>query len=410
MGRYTGILGLVVMLAIAWLLSNNKRKIPWRIIIWGLTIQILLALALLKTDVGLKTFEKCDKVVTTLLDFSKEGGAFLWTSYATGKIEPGLVNFVVTVLPTVIFFSSLMAILYHLGIMQFVVKMFAWVLQRTMGTSGSETLSCSANVFVGQTEAPLLVRPFVNGMTKSELLTIMTGGFATVAGGVMALYVQWLQGAVPGIAGHLMAASVMSAPAAIVIAKIMYPETEKSETAGTMRIHVEKVDDNAVEALARGATDGMKLAINIAAMLVAFVAMLALVNHLLETYAGTTIEQILGRVFSGLAFVMGAEWGAEAQSLGRLLGEKIVLTELVAYKNLADPEKAGLVLSDRTRIIASYALCGFANFASVGIQLGGIGALAPDRRKDLAALSLRALVAGALASWTTACIAGVLID
>ena len=410
MGRYTGILGLVVMLALAWLLSNNKRKIPWRVIIWGLTIQILLALFLLKTNVGLKLFTVFDDAIQKLLGFSRDGGDFVWTSFGLGKLGPGFDNFVVTVLPTIIFFSSLMAVLYHLGIMQFIVRIFAWILQRTMGTSGSETLSCSANVFVGQTEAPLLVRPFVNGMTKSELLAIMTGGFATVAGGVMALYVLWLQDAVPGIAGHLMAASVMSAPAAIVIAKIMYPETEKSETAGTMQIHVEKVDDNVVEALARGATDGMKLAINIAAMLIAFVAMLALVNYLLDATLGIKIEAILGWAFSGLAFVMGAEWGEEARSLGRLLGEKIVLTELVAYKNLAAPDEAGLVLSDRARIIASYALCGFANFASVGIQLGGIGALAPDRRKDLAALSLRALVAGALASWTTACIAGVLID
>jgi len=328
---------------------------------------------------------------------------------------------VVRVLPTIIFFSALMTVLYHLGIMQLVVRSIAWLMRFTMGTSGAETLSCSANIFVGQTEAPLMVRPFIAAMTRSELLCVMTGGFATVAGGVMALYVSWLENQVPNIAGHLMAASIMSAPAAIVVSKIMFPETERSATAGGGRIAVERIDANVIEALARGATDGMKLAINVAAMLIAFIAMLGLVNYLLGAAGdhvgyrllglptqALSLQDLLGWLFQPLAFLMGAPW-AETKDLGRLLGEKIVLTELIAYKNLADPETSGIVLSERTRLIASYALCGFANFASIGIQLGGIGGMAPMRRKDLAELSLKAMAGGALASWTTACIASVLL-
>ncbi len=409
MHQYIGIIGLFTLLGLAWLLSNNRRRFPWRVVIWGLCLQLGFAIVVLKTDTGYIVFNWLDGAVKTLLGFSYEGGDFLWKSFVTDKVEPGLINFVVRVLPTIVFFSALMTVLYYLGIMQLVVKAIAWVMQRTMGTSGAETLSCSANIFVGQTEAPLMVRPFVEKMTRSELLTIMTGGFATVAGGVMAMYVGWLQDSVPGIAGHLMAASIMSAPAAILIAKIMYPETEASQTAGGVKVHVERLDDNVVEALSRGATDGMKLAINIAAMLIAFVAMVACLNYLIGLLnENWSLQLLLGHLFQPLAYIMGAPW-EESKDLGRLLGEKIVLTELIAFGNLADPEQAGMVLSDRTRLIASYALCGFANFASIGIQLGGIGAMAPNRRKDLAKLGFKALVAGAFASWTTACIAGILL-
>lgn len=433
MDRLIGLVGLVVMLLLAWAISSNRRRVPWRIVLVGLGLQLGFGLIVFKTplhdaiiggDGAQGAVGVVDAAFQRLLKFAEEGGDFVFASFITNKVEDANINIVVRILPTVIFFSALMALLYHLGIMQLIVRAVAWVMRWTMGTSGSETLSCSANIFVGQTEAPLMVRPFVKGMTKSELLTVMTGGFATVAGGVMALYVGWLQGAVPGIAGHLLTASVMSAPAAIVIAKLMLPETEVSETAGAATPNVEKLDDNAVEALARGATEGMKLAINIAAMLIAFVAVLAMVNWALgATYdwcqsrsllpaflSGTrwSLEALFGWLFYPLAIVMGAEPGADAHGLGRLLGEKVVLTELIAYKNLAAGPEAGLVLTERTKIIASYALCGFANFASVGIQLGGIGAMAPERRKDLAKLALRALLAGALASWTTACIAGVL--
>ncbi len=423
MGRYTGLLGLVALLAIAWLLSNNRRRIPWRVVGCGLCLQFGFALGVLETQVGQDVFEWLDGAVRTLLSFSDKGADFVWKSYATGRVEAQLECFVVRVLPTIIFFSALMTVLYYLGIMQVLVKAIAWIMRWTMGTSGAETLSCSANIFVGQTEAPLMVRPFVKAMTRSELMAVMTGGFATVAGGVMALYVRWLEDAMPDIpiAGHLMAASIMSAPAALVMAKIMIPETEESQTSGSTRVVVERLDDNVVEALARGATSGMKLAINIAAMLIAFVAMVELVNYFLgvvlpfaaeelfgATLPATSLQDIFGWIFRPLAFLMGAPW-EESKDLGRLLGEKIVLTELIAYGHLANPEASGIVLSERSRIIASYALCGFANFASVGIQLGGIGAMAPERRKDLAKISLKALLAGALASWTTACIAGVLL-
>ena len=285
------------------------------------------------------------------------------------------------------------------------MKWVARAMQKTMRTSGSETLSVSANIFVGQTEAPLMVRPFVSKMTRSELMAVMIGGFATAAGGVMAMYVKILAD-IPGIAGHLMAASIMSAPAALVIAKIIYPETESSDTMGDLKIELEKKDDNVMEALSRGATDGMKLAANVGAMLVAFVAMIALVNAILGII-GLSLQQILGWIFSPLAWVMGIPWH-EAGIMGTLMGEKLVLTELIAYGDLAEL-RATNSISDRTAIIASYALCGFANFASVGIQLGGIGGIAPERRKDLAKLGLKAMFGGALASWITAALAGILI-
>lgn len=404
MQRYTGLLGLAVLLGIAYALSSDRKRFPWRVVLWGLLLQFGFALTILRLPFGYEVFHWLDGAFQTLIGFSRKGSEFIWRSFDTGKVESPLNCFVVFVLPTIIFFSALMAVLYYLGIMQAVVRGIAWVMHRTMGTSGAETLSCSANIFVGQTEAPLMVRPFVGQMTRSELMTIMTGGFATVAGGVMALYVSWLQQVVPGIAGHLMAASIMSAPAAIVVAKIMLPEREEPVTAGTLRVSVPRVDDNVVEALARGATAGLKLALNVAAMLVAFVAMVELVNYLLGL-VGTSMESLLGTLFRPLGFLMGAPWDESAR-LGQLLGEKIVLTELIAYGHL---KEIGPELSDRTRIIASYALCGFANFASVGIQLGGIGGMAPERAKDLARLGLRAMLAGALASWTTACIAGVLV-
>jgi CNT family concentrative nucleoside transporter len=423
MGRYTGLLGLVALLVIAWLLSNNRKRFPWRVVIWGLCLQFGFALAVLETQAGEDIFQWLNGAIFTLLKFSDKGADFVFAEFATRRVGAQLECIVVRMLPTIIFFSALMAVLYHLGIMQLIVKSIAWVMRWTMGTSGAETLSCSANIFVGQTEAPLMVRPFVKAMTRSELMVVMTGGFATVAGGVMGMYVRWLEKAMPGvpIAGHLLAASIMSAPAALVMAKIMFPETEESETSGSAQVKVERTDDNVVEALAHGATNGMKLAINIAAMLIAFVAMVELVNYVLGvvlpfaanelfgvSFQGTSLQEILGWIFRPLAFLMGTPW-EESKDLGRLLGEKIVLTELIAYTNLANPDVSGIVLSERSRIIASYALCGFANFASVGIQLGGIGGMAPERRKDLAKIGLKAMLAGALASWTTASIAGVLL-
>ncbi len=401
-----GLLGIITLLGIAVAMSNNRKQINFRIVGWGLGLQLIFALFILKTPMGKPVFGFLDKVVSKLISFSDAGSDFLFTSFVPDVgFHPSLINFAFRALPTIIFFSSLMAVLYHLGIIQFVVKWIARAMQKTMGTSGSETLSVSANIFVGQTEAPLMIRPFIGKMTQSELMAVMVGGFATVAGGVLAIYVKWLTD-IPGIAGHLLAASVMSAPAALVIAKIIYPETESSETMGDLKIHVEQNSSNAMEALGNGATDGLKLAANVGAMLVAFISIVALVNYLLS-FAGTSMDAILAIVFKPLAWTMGVPW-EEAGQMGMLMGKKIVFTELIAYGDLKDIIAEGQI-SERTAIIASYALCGFANFGSIGIQLGGIGGMAPGRKKDLAKLVTKAMVGGALASWLTATVAGILI-
>ena len=404
--HFQGLIGMIFLLGIAFVLSNNRRQINYRIIVWGLSLQFIFGILILKTPLGKPLFGFFDKVITKLISFSDAGSDFLFKSLVPGVgYHEAMVNFAFRALPTIIFFSSLMTVLYHFGVIQFIVKWISRIMQKSMGTSGSETLSVAANIFVGQTEAPLMIRPFIRNMTQSELMAVMTGGFATVAGGVLALYVIWLKD-IPGIAGHLLAASVMSAPAAMVVAKIIYPETELSETSGDLNIIIEKPDSNTMEALGRGATEGLKLAANVAAMLVAFVALIAMVNYLL-TFADTSIQGILGFIFQPLAWAMGIPW-EEAQMVGVLMGEKITLTELIAYSDLRDL-RLEQAISDRTAIIASYALCGFANFASIGIQLGGIGGIAPERRKDLASLALKAMLGGALASWMTASIAGILI-
>ena len=406
MDHLIGILGIVVLLAIAFALSNNRKQINMRIVCWGLGLQAIFAIFILKTPIGSPLFGFLDKTIRKLISFSDAGSDFLFKSFVPDVgYHVAMVNFAFRALPTIIFFSSLMAVLYHFGIIQMFVKWIAKAMQKTMGTSGSETLSVSANIFVGQTEAPLIVRPFIQQMTKSELMAVMTGGFATVAGGVLAIYVMWLTD-IPGIAGHLLAASVMSAPGALVVAKIIYPETESSETMGDLKINIEQKSTNAMEALGDGATSGLKLAANVAAMLVAFVSLVAMINYLLG-FAGTSMESILGFIFMPLAWTMGVPW-SEAGTLGTLMGKKIVFTELIAYGDLKELMSTGAI-TDRTAIIASYALCGFANFGSIGIQLGGIGGMAPERKKDLAKLVTKAMVGGALASWLTATIAGLLI-
>ena len=405
MTQYTGILGIIALLAIAFGMSNNRKAIDKYLIVWGLGLQLVFGLFILKTPMGQPFFSLVDKVVKKLISFADIGGDFLFRSFITGEMEIQLINIAFRILPTIIFFSSLMAVAYHLGIMQFIIKWISLAMQKTLKTSGSETLSVSANIFVGQTEAPLMIRPFISKMTQSELMAVMVGGFATVAGGVMAIYVQMLSH-IPNIAGHLMAASIMSAPAALVIAKIIYPETRQSKTQGTTDIFVEKVDDNMMEATARGATDGLKLAANVGAMLIAFVALIAMANYILGL-VGLSMEGIFSFFFRPLAWTMGIPW-EESGIVGMLMGKKIVLTELIAYTDLSKLTAAGEI-SHRSSIIASYALCGFANFASVGIQLGGIGGIAPERRKDLAKMSLKAMFGGALASWLTACVAGILL-
>ena len=406
MDHYKGILGILTLLVIAFAISNNRNKINFRTIFWGLGLQFIFAVFILKTPIGKPIFSFLDKIITRLISFSDAGSDFLFTSYVTDVgLHPALLNFAFRLLPTIIFFSSLMAVLYHFGIIQIIVKWIAKLMQKTMHTSGAETLSVSANIFVGQTEAPLMVRPFISQMTKSELMVVMVGGFATVAGGVLAIYVKWLSN-IPGIAGHLLAASVMSAPAALVVSKIIYPELEKSKTSGDMNIEIKNGNSNAMEALGDGASDGLKLAANVGAMLVAFISIVALLNYIFGIF-GTSIEQILSIIFKPLAWTMGIPW-AEAGYVGTLMGEKIVFTELIAFGDLQSMISKNQ-LSERSGIIASYALCGFANFGSIGIQLGGIGGIAPQRKKEIAKLITKAMIGGALASWLTASVAGVLI-
>jgi CNT family concentrative nucleoside transporter len=406
MGHFSGLIGIFTLLFIAFLLSENKKNINIKTIALGLGLQFLFAVFILKTPFGTPIFSFLDKAITTLISFSDSGANFLFTSYIDGVgFHPGLINFAFKTLPTIIFFSSLVSVLYHFGVIQILVKFIARAMQKTMGTSGSETLSVAGNIFLGQTESPLMVRPFIDKMTKSELMAVMTGGFATVSGGVLAIYVSWLSN-IPGIAGHLLAASVMSAPAALVIAKIIYPETEVSDTMGDLNIDIKQSHTNGMEALSTGATDGLKLAANIAAMLIAFISFVAMINFFLA-FLGTSMEAIFGFIFRPLAWTMGVPWN-EAQIVGMLMGKKIVLTELIAYGDLQRIISDGMI-SERTAIISTYALCGFSNFGSIGIQLGGIGAMAPNRKKDLAKLVTKAMFGGALASWLTATIAGLLI-
>ena len=406
MGSFLGILGLFTLLSIALLLSENRSAINIKTVLYGLIFQLIFALFILKTPFGAPIFSFLDKSINILIGFSSSGSDFLFKSYIDGVgFHPGLINFAFSTLPTIIFFSSLVAVLYHFGILQAIIKFIARRMQLTLGTSGSETLSVAGNIFLGQTESPLMVRPFVSKMTKSELMAVMTGGFATVSGGVLAIYVSWLTD-IQGIAGHLLAASVMSAPAALVVAKIIYPETEESQTMGDVNVNIEQTNINVMEALSNGATDGLKLAANIAAMLIAFISFVAMVNYFLS-FGGTSMEEIFGIIFRPLAWTMGIPWN-EAQLVGMLMGKKIVLTELIAYGDLQNLIRDGMI-SDRSAIISTYALCGFSNFASIGIQLGGIGAMAPERKKDLAKLITKAMFGGAIASWLTATIAGLLL-
>jgi CNT family concentrative nucleoside transporter len=406
MGSLLGILGLFTLLSIALLLSENRSAINIKTVLYGLIFQLIFALFILKTPFGAPIFSFLDKSINILISFSSSGSDFLFKSYIDGVgFHPGLINFAFSTLPTIIFFSSLVAVLYHFGILQAIIKFIARRMQLTLGTSGSETLSVAGNIFLGQTESPLMVRPFVSKMTKSELMAVMTGGFATVSGGVLAIYVSWLTD-IQGIAGHLLAASVMSAPAALVVAKIIYPEIEESQTMGDVNVDIEQTNINAMEALSNGATDGLKLAANIAAMLIAFISFVAMVNYFLS-FGGTSMEEIFGIIFRPLAWTMGVPWN-EAQLVGMLMGKKIVLTELVAYGDLQNLIRDGMI-SERSAIISTYALCGFSNFASIGIQLGGIGAMAPERKKDLAKLVTKAMFGGAIASWLTATIAGLLL-
>lgn len=430
MERILSLVGLAAMVGLAWAFSTNRRAINWRTVAWGVALQLTIGAFVLLPGVGEALFSGVDQGVRKLLSFSEEGSNFVFqtiqphevttlgadgaraTEVYVGRISPPLKSIAFWVLPTVIFFSGIMAVLYHYGVMQWIVRWVALAMQKTMGTSGAESLSAAANIFVGQTEAPLVVRPFVGKMTDSELHAVMTAGFATVAGGVMALYVGMLNQHIPGIAGHLVIASLMSAPAALAISKLMVPETTAPETLGEVRLQVERLDVNGIDALSRGTLEGLKLALNIAAMLLVFVAVIAMVNALLGAVGDLfgyplSLQQILGWVFSPFALLMGIPW-AEAPAVGMLLGEKLVLTELIAFIDLAKLQAGANAISERSAVITSYALCGFANFASVGIQIGGIGGIAPERRGDLARLGLRAMFAGTLAAMMTGAVAGAL--
>jgi CNT family concentrative nucleoside transporter len=406
MEKLISLIGLGVMIGIAYLLSDNKKAVNWKLVGIGVAMQLVFALLILKWKPGQIAFNFLNDLVTKLLDFTKAGTEFLFGSLLDTN-SFGYI-FALQVLPTIIFFSALMAILYHLGIMDKVITFIAKFLAKYLGTSGAETLSATANIFVGQTEAPLVIKPFIKSMTKSELLTVMTGGMATVAGGVMAGYVSM------GVeAGHLIAASIMSAPASLIIAKIMVPETETPVTKGKVEMKVDNLDANIIDAAARGTSEGLQLALNVAAMLLSFIALVAVFNSIIGWIGGLigmdylSLEWILGRLFAPLAFVMGVPM-SEAIEAGNLLGQKIVINEFFAYANLSELIKNN-TLSNRTIVILTYALCGFANFSSIGIQVGGIGSLAPERRSDIAKLGVKALIGGSLAAFMTATIAGILI-
>ena len=432
--KVVSLFGVVAFIFVAWLLSENRSRISWRTVSWGIALQFIFAVIVLHPQSQEFFFRAVNDGVHRLLSFAEEGATFIFgtmeahqvqvinpaTSEATpktfiGTVAPSFKNIAFWIIfPTIIFFSSLMSILYHLGVMQRVVSVIAWIMQKTMGTTGPESLSTAANIFVGQTEAPLVIRPYVKSMTRSELHAVMTAGFATVAGGVMAAYVGILGGGIPGIAGHLVAASIMSAPAALAISKVMLPMEEKEEGEVMIeRPESENASKNVIEAAARGASEGMTLVWNVLAMLMAFVALVAMVNWMFGfiTIGETTLslELLLGWFFSPFAFLMGVPWD-ECQIVGMLLGEKLVLTEFVAYLHLgALMNEAEPILSQRSAIISSYALCGFANFASIGIQIGGIGGIAPERLSEVASLGVRAMIGGTLAAFMTATIAGVLL-
>ena len=435
MDRLVSFLGLFGLCAVAWTLSTDRRAFPWKVAAWGILLQLAFGLVVLSPTAQEFFFTGVDAGVHRLLSFSEAGADFVFQSvephqiagpdgtltFYAGHISPPLKTFAFWILPSILFFSSLMAVTYHIGLMQQVVRGMAWLMQRTMGTSGAETLSTAANVFLGQTEAPLLVKPFVERMTRSELFCVMLGGFANTAGGVLAAYVGFLRD-IPGIAGHLVTCSILSAPATLVIAKIMLPETEVPETAGTLVLNDERPDRNLMQAAARGATEGMGLAINVAAMLIAFVGLVAAIDWGLtlapvsfcadgvrpgwvDGCATLSLSRILGWVFTPMALLIGIPW-AEAPQVGTLLGEKMVLTEFIAYVHLGELMRTA-PLTERSAVIVSYALCGFANFASVGIQLGGLGGMAPSRMGDVAELGIKAMIGGSLATFMTACVAGV---
>ena len=418
-----GLFGLAVLIGITWLFSNNKRAVDWKLVATDITLQIAFAALVILVPGGRDVFDALGHGFVKLLSFVNEGSKFIFGSLMDTQ-NYGFI-FAFQVLPTIIFFSALMGVMYHLNVMQAIVRVMAWAITKVMRVSGAETTSVCASVFIGQTEAPLTVRPYIAKMTQSELLTMMIGGMAHIAGGVLAAYVGMLGGGDPVqqafYAKHLLAASIMAAPATLVVDKLLIPETGTPLTRGTVKMEVEKTSSNIIDAAAAGAGDGLKLALNIGAMLLAFIALIALLNAPL-TWIGdvtglaamigkpTNLSTIFGYVLAPIAWVIGTPW-ADATTVGSLIGQKVVINEFVAYTELSqivNGQIAGVTLSDEGRLIATYALCGFANFSSIAIQIGGIGGLAPERRHDLAKFGLRAVLGGTIATFMTATIAGVL--
>jgi CNT family concentrative nucleoside transporter len=424
-GVLKGVLGLAVLIGIAWVFSSDRKKVDWRLVGMGLLIQLVLAVCIIKVPFIESAFEAVSAGFVKVISFTNKGTEFLFSSFISGEIESPLINFVVMVLPTIVFFSALSSLLYYLGVLQKVVYVFAWVMRKTMRMSGAESLSAAGNIFLGQTEAPFLVKPYLDNMTKSEIMCLMTGGMATIAGGVLAAYIGFLGGGDPVqqilFAKHLLAASVMSAPAAVVAAKILVPETEEYDS--SMNITKDKLGANVLEAIANGTSDGVKLAVNVAAMLLVFTAFVYMANWILgdlignwtglneviatnTDFDGLSMQFFLGSIFAPLAWLMGVAI-EDIFLVGQLLGEKTILNEFYAYKTLGEMKSAGLFAEEKSLIMATYILCGFANFASIGIQIGGIGTLIPNRKGLLSKLGLRALLGGTLASLFTAVLVGM---
>jgi len=431
-----GIIGIVVLIGVAYLLSSHRKKIDWKLVISGLVLQVVIAILILKVPIVRSAFDLIGAGFVKFLSFSANGAEFLFgdlarnsEAVADAKHNLGFL-FAFQALPTVIFFSSVTAGLYYLGILQKIVYVFAWVMTKTMRLSGAESLSAAGNIFLGQTEAPLLVRPFIGRMTQSELHCLMTGGMATIAGSVMGAYIAFLGGTDPAqllkFATYLLCASIMNAPGAIVMSKIFLPETEPEKIDTSIHVNKESIGVNVIDALATGAADGIKLALNIGGMLLAFIAIIYAMNWFLVdgignwtglnswvvestggAFNGFSLQYIFGQIFRVLAFAMGASW-AESLQVGSLLGQKMVINEFVAYLSLADMKSSGL-LSEKSIAISTYAICGFANFSSIAIQIGGIGGMAPERQKDLSRLGIRALFAASLATMVSGTIAGALL-
>jgi len=433
--RLMGLVGMGTMIGLAWLLSTNRNRVNWSLVAKGVGLQVVFGLLVLKTPVGRWLFEQANGLFLRLLSFAEQGAAFLFGNLVHDNVPVGVpvgepndsaaistveywantgASFAFSVLPTIIFFASLVSVLYYMGIMERIVKGIAWIMFRTMKTSGAETLSVAGNVFIGPTESPLLIKPFVGGMTGSELNTVMVGGFATIAGGVMAAYVGMLSPYFPDIAGHLLTASVMNAPAALLISKILVPETEEPETKSSLDVSVKTDDANIIDAAAGGAAQGLKLALNVGAMLMAFIALIAMVNAIvgglggLVGVEGLSLERIFGWVLAPLAWLMGVPW-ADATEVASLMGVKTVINDFVAYLQLAGTLEAGSAMSPRSVVICTYALLGFANFSTIAILIGGIGGIAPERRADLSRLGLRAMAGGNLAAFMSASFAGMVL-